>query len=569
MRAWIGELDSLIRQGKSRLARRRLEDWVRARSGSDSVDRPFLAELAALCRRSGIPGAAVRLLNPVVRPKPRVLTLPTGAEKAEYAAALAQLGADREARALLEGLDPRETPEALLYGAFARFPRWEYAAAIPLLEAYLAHSAIAPYQRRIGEVNLLAALAAVDKPGEEGFRKAEALAEKLLRETCEEENLLLHGNTLGLLAQLRIAQRNFGAAREALDEAEQKLREAGTLDALYIRKWKAIAALGDASVRAPALEELNAVRAEAATRANWETVRDCDFHRAAALGDVGALTHLYFGTPFASYRARISRLCTALGARLPESYLWAPHPRRRNERAWGAIDARTGEFLFRPGDGGRGRRAEIAAAETATGGAPRGRAEAPHRPAAALKTGQVPHRLLAALAMDFYKPQILPALHAELFPDRYFNPVSSRDVVHQAMKRLRAWLAEVSAPVAVVENRGSFSLEFHGPVGIRVHRAVGDRAQRGAQEQGEAANVAAALASTRLSALIERLKGGLGLASRQVFSRADVARALGISERAANVLLAEALGAGIVRREGRGPSTRYRCDQSTSSSSNW
>ncbi|MCM2279535.1 MAG: hypothetical protein NDJ89_15775 [Oligoflexia bacterium] len=516
--------------------RRRLEDWVRARSGSEPGERPFLAELAALCRRSGIPATAVRLLNPIVRPKPRVLTHPTGAEKAEYAAALAQLGADREARALLDGLDPRETPQALLYGAFARFPRWDYAASIPLLEAYLAQPAIGPYQRRIGEVNLLAALAAVDEPGEEGLRRAEALAERLLRETREEGNLLLQGNTLGLLAQLRIAQGNFGAAREALDAAERNLREAGTLDALYIRKWKAIAALGEGSLRAPALEELKAVSAEAASRANWETVRDCDYHRAVAVGDWEALIRLYFGTPYSGYRARIARACAALRAPLPESYVWMPLARPGKKAGRIVIDTLTGEVQL--------------------GKFPAG---------AALKTGQVPHRLLAALAKDFYKPQTLPALHAELFPDRYFNPVSSRDVVHQAMKRLRAWLVEVSAPVAVVESRGSFSLEFHGPVGIRVHRALGDGARREDHLQSrDQEQSAAASASARLSAVLERFKNGLGPASGQAFSRAEAARVLGISERSANLLLAEALALGLVRREGRGPSTRYRFDQSTS-----
>ncbi|NUM87917.1 MAG: hypothetical protein HUU37_01820 [Bdellovibrionales bacterium] len=240
-----------------------------------------------------------------------------------------------------------------------------------------------------------------------------------------------------------------------------------------------------------ARRELREVRALAVARENWETVRDCDFHLARSRKDFSGLTRVYFGTPHAAYRARV---LAELGARrLPESFLWSPEGRGRGRRA--VIDLLTGSALD-------------------------------HR----LKPGQVPHRLLCALAADFYKPQTLPAIHASLFPDRHFNPVSSRDVVHQAMKRLRAWLDVNGLPLFVLENAGRFQLASQGGVALRVRSSSGDR----------------------LSGLLGRLPRAA------LFSRAEAARALGVSDRSANLFLHDAVAGGRLIRTGAGPGTRYR-----------
>jgi len=55
------------------------------------------------------------------------------------------------------------------------------------------------------------------------------------------------------------------------------------------------------------------------------------------------------------------------------------------------------------------------------------------------KPAQLIDRTLRALAKDIYKPQTWASLHAAIFPERFINPETSNDVIHQAILRSRKW----------------------------------------------------------------------------------------------------------------------------------
>lgn len=495
-KSWLAELDQEIRGGRSLVARKRIEDRLAADRKTGAIPREHLADLAALCRRSGAQPLAIRILHPVIRPKARNPVQPTDQERLEYGASLVQIGAVREGQTILDRLDWRKVPQALLFAAFARFSRWEYAESLPLLERFVKHPSVTDYQLSIGEVNYLAALVA-----DRRFDAAEKVFTRAAGELKRAGHLLLYGNMLGIWAQRCVALGEWAEADRFLDEAVSVQEKVGSVDALYARKWRAVIRLkrrGDAKEGASALDE---VRLEAARVRNWETVRDCDFHLAVATRDEKLLERLYFGTPYPAYRRRIER----------ESGV-----------SFGERDSFVRVL--------KGQRPVVV--DTLS----------------AFKAGQVSQRLLALLASDSYKPFRLDALHGELFPDRYYNPATSPVVVHQAVSRLRRRLDREGVPLTVAEHRSEYSLTATGPCALRIR--IPAIATALVQEMRADAPVA-----LRLEDYLAKLGKRFGPARE--FSRADAAAELGISDRSASRYLAAARDLGLLEQRGATLQARF------------
>lgn len=482
------EIDALIRAGSANAARRKLGGLARRK-----VPRPDALPLASLARRANLPGLALRLLNPIVRPSAKHVARASEAEAAEYAASLVRVGAVAEALEILKSIDGARHPEALLFESFALMTQWDYAATIPLLTRYLASPGLDAYAKLVGKVNLAAALVQ-----ERRHAPARACLEELRLETREPGLSLLHANSLELSAQQAVGERRWREAEHYLRDADQALRDSGSLDELFVRKWMAILALlrdGDAAAKSL----IARVRDEALARRHWETVRECDFHSAIVAHDDRLAVHLYFGTPFESYRRRI---VAERGGKLdlPDRYPWAlgdatPGMKRVD------LDHLLGEAI--PGD-------------------------------EPLKVGQAMHRLLATLASDFYRPRRIATLHAELYPREYFNPLSSPNRVHRVVHRLKRWLRRGRSPLVVVEENGMYRLH-----GMRPCRLVVPRGRTNARSEH------------LLSRLAER-------ATARPFSVGEAKAWLGVSERSAQRLLLGAVRDGALVREGAAAATRYR-----------
>jgi hypothetical protein len=480
-----------IREGQAQQARKILESLDIRR-----IPRDHAAPFAALARRSNLPMLGLRILRSWVRGSERSPVRAAPGEKAEYAACLLRIGATTEAQELLDEVRAADAPESLLFGAFARFKRWEYEESIPLLESYASRADVGEYQKLVARTNLASCLVFAGRT-----RQARALLRSLLRETRDGGHRLLHGNALEYLAQAAIADRDWAAADACLARSHARLQGSGTLDELFVRKWRAVADL----LREPRSEEgrqaLLSVRAEALRIGHGETLRDCDQYLAISSGDTGLYRHLHFGTPYPSFRRKLAERFGS--PELTERYLWKP----------GSDPV----ALPRPGDW-----------VLDIGSPPEG--------AHAIKPGQLLQRLLAALALDFYQAPRLAALHALIFPGAHYDPRSSPARVHQAIKRLRAAMLDGAWPLRIQEERGSYRLIASGEMRIAV-----ERPRPGCGVLGD----------TRACRL-QSLRSAMG---DREFTASEAARALGIASRVFQRLASEA--GGLVR-SGAARSTRYR-----------
>lgn len=458
------------------------------------VPREEAARFAAVARRADRASFGIRLLNPIVRSDRKAPVEATEEEKAEYAQCLIRIGASEEATILLDSIASSRIPQVLLYRASAHIQRWEYEEAVPLLKAYVRREDLAPYQALVGKVNLAAALAATKR-----HEKATFLIRELLHETSLKQYATLHANLLSVATQHFALRKKWADVTRCLAKAKTVLAESDGEAAFFLEKWKALAAMMRDPKSAEALAEVDAVREKARARGHWDTLRQCDELQGIHTKDEARLVHLYFGTPYESWRRRMLDDFSDPKA-LPGSYAWNPsgHPTEGV-----VLDLLTGET-----EGGK---------------------------RATLKTGQLLHRLAVTLSSDFYRPLRLASVHFQLYPGEYFNPVTSPFRVYEAVKRLRAWLEKSSLPLAIEEENGFYRLTASGPGAIRVYRA-----------KDAVGKHAAALMKLR-----ERF-------AEAPFSIGEACEVLAMPSRSAQRLLEAAMTEGHVSRSGQSRATRYR-----------
>src|SRR5580693_8326698 len=112
----LAQLELWVRQGQFRQVRSALKTLR-----LDRLSRLQRVSVANLARRAGQASMAISILNPVVRGA-KGSAGGSEREKVEYAVALSIVGAVEEALEILDRIDPKRTPDALLFRCFALFP---------------------------------------------------------------------------------------------------------------------------------------------------------------------------------------------------------------------------------------------------------------------------------------------------------------------------------------------------------------------------------------------------------------------------------------------------------------
>lgn len=488
-KAFVAALDQSLRQGRHGAVRQEL-----SRLNAREAPRASLEALANVARRAGVYSLALRLLNPVCRPAQGLRRNASAGELVEYGMALVKNGSLDEALGIFRGIDGEIEPRAWLYRAFAHFPRWEYAEALPFLGKFLERVPEDSYEHRIAQVNRLAALIFVNDSGRAG-----PLSRSLLELTARDGQRLLQANVLELSAQLAIQGGDFQVARDRLEDARRLLGEAPVGDRLFVEKWQAVIRLTESS--GLDAEPLSEVRKAAKLQGHWETLRDCDFHEARHRVRPDLFSRLYHGTPHTAYRTRLLETLKRYGA--PPEYYVREADRSKVGIREAVLDVQSaawkgGKALFRPGG--------------------------------------VEHRLLLQLNRDYYKPERIGSLFAAVYPDEYFNPVSSPLRVHQAMRRLRRSLSAAKIPVRIREEAHQYFL---------VPRECGITSS--------ASEIAPELRELELRFRpLQRLIGDAPVSAR------ELSRESGLSISTVTRLLNEAREAGWVLAEGQGRSRKYR-----------
>jgi tetratricopeptide (TPR) repeat protein len=413
MEAIVSEIESLIRGGKFVEAEKLIHKL-------DKKDRKNAVVIANFARRISQPGLSVKILNPIVRPKYRNQDPATPSEKIEYAEGLRRLGAVDEAWHLLNEVESGLFPHADLYKVFCLFNQWKYKEALPILRVYVSNKNLDPYDLCVGEVNLAAALIQVGD-----LQEAEELLRFLRKATQDAGFFLLLGNCLELTSQILILKNDLDGAIALLSESSQILKSVRGLFSLFVEKWMAIAI---SLKQGRTTQELRDVLLKAHNEKHWETIRDCDLYIAFLDKDKPRFEHLYFGTPFESFRKRIFQLAGPF-LQVTSKYTWSSSSKPHT-----LFNLSTGSVL----------------------GLKQGR----------LPLGQAMHRFMILLTQDLYRPVPILTAFGKLFPGEYMNTITSVNRVHQIVKRCRQWFEEVGLNLQIEEQDGAYRIVLGEGVGL-------------------------------------------------------------------------------------------------------
>lgn len=412
----IESIEKLIREGEFTGARVHLREIP-----VTSVPRDSLVRFANLANRSQEFDLSLRALHRIVRGDPRLVGNPTDLEKMEYAFVLRKVGAVGEALSLAESVNANSHPKALYHIASCRISMWDYLTAVPLLKEYIGLLPVDDYHRQVAMMNLVAALIQCDQ-----LHEAELLLGEL-QETLKQQSLkLLLGNSFELKAQLHLRQKNWALARESAQKSLELLPQSRTTSGLFARKWEAIVECLETGKTAP----ITRVKKLATELSHWETVRECDFHKAVAKQNQKRLRYLYYGTPFPSYRDKILQRSES-GLDLPDLVFWNGSQLKKEKLLIHLMEARCGDRELSP--------------------------------------GKALHRLLIALCRDFYKPLNPVTAFGLIFPDEYYSP-TALNRIHQLVKKLRGWLEKSDAAISIETVGSSYRLKFESPSCIAVPR---------------------------------------------------------------------------------------------------
>ena len=482
----VREIDSLIQSGNGAAAQSRIKAWF-----DGDLERNQIATAAGLAWRVGLPQLGIKALNPLVRPSSRKPATATEAEKIEYAGCLVKIGAAEEALALVTGIAAAEHPRVLLVQAFAYIAQWDYHSARTYLAQYVRHGKVRAYDRLVGKVNLAEAMIHDGK-----IDKARMALRDLLHDASLRRLHLVFGKTLELAAQFAIEHGRYAEADKYLQQAGKVLGATNGLDIFFVEKWSAISAARQTKGGPEALAKLATVRTKAEAIGHWETVRDCDKWLALVTGDESRLRHLYHGTPHAAFRRDLAKL-PAAPKDWGTEYLWQVTP----GKAKSVLDL-TDRSPWLDGP---------------------------------LRPDQLLHRLLVALTSDFYRPFRVATLYARLYPGEHYNPESSPHRVHEAVKRLRNFLADEKLGLEILEAGGQYRLSAEKPFSIRVPLRT--------------------LVPTKKNSFLNLVRNRWPDAP---FSVNEVSELLKVSSRTALSQVKTAVEEGALVKEGKGPATRYR-----------
>lgn len=383
-----------------------------------NIDRPRLVTVANLFRRVGLNDQGIKLLNPIVRSNSKNYIQPTQLELTEYGALLINLGVYHEGLAVLNLVDSSQVPSALLYKAFGFFNQWDYEKARPILEEYIRQPSLTEYQRQIGNLNLLAAYVETSnfQLFDEGFA---SISEYLTKNDYK----LLLGNLFEIKSQRHFFEGDLKEAKKSLQASFQYLQQAEVSTVFLIKKWDYIFNLNAISANDENL--YNKLCHEAISEGFSEGIRDLDLYRFSKTKNNQGLKYLYWGTPFAIYRKKITRF-SGQSYKPSDTYIWMPS---KVGFANNDFDSIKNMKIVNP-------------IEDLT-----------------LLACPLLMKLFYVLTQDFYRQLKSAELHSLIFPENFYNPNSSPEVIKQLVFRLKKVLIKNKWPLKLTVNSGRYSLK--------------------------------------------------------------------------------------------------------------
>jgi tetratricopeptide (TPR) repeat protein len=416
----IEQWESRIREGKGSEVQSELTKLTYSK-----IPRTFAAKISNFLYRLNSPNEALKILNPIIRPKNSFDEKATEHEIAEYSVTLLRIGAAKEATKLLAQKKMEVLVETFLYRAFADMSTWSYKKAVKNLKKYIKLNED-DYMNLIAKVNMSACLINM-----KNYDEAHDLLDEIIHKLEEDKNYLLLGNVHELMAQSYYFLDQSADALIHLEKAEKYLKESNTIGKFFVKKWKTFLKIKSSDNVFDKKRLIEEIRIEAHQIGHYESVRNCDFLEAKEIGTKSTYLHLLFGTPFKELHQDIVKILPE-GLKKPKEYLLGMEECENLDQIF---SLKCGELL-------------------------NGKVQ--------LKPTQVNHRLLMILSEDFYRPKPSGQLFGELFPDEFFNPNTSPDRVHKAIGRFRKWTKEERIPFSIEEEDGQYLLKVGEGFALKV-----------------------------------------------------------------------------------------------------
>lgn len=409
----IQEMDAAIKQGNIKNVKLQLK-----LINLKKTPRQHWVALANLARRCQMPNLILKWFNPIVRPlKPNSVT-PTPAELALYGNALTRIGSFIESKEVLGSVDPNKDEQVYFYRALLAIQQWQYDEAVPNLENYVKQPKLTPYQRLVGSLNLAASYTALGD-----YQASSNHLQEIL--ILSEENRLIKSNALEIQAQNFFYQDNLQQAKRSLLDSLALTSDGSQFYSVFKKKWLFIIELFEDQSHKISQSKVNEFKNFSRKEQDWESLRDIDFFLAMKTRDEFRFLNVYYGTSLPGYKELLRRRYQ-YDFKIPDDFgiVWSEYF-DQTIKGWPRFDLSSCSY----GD----KQLQISTPKL--------------------------RELFRFLISDIYRPFSFGEVLNHIYPDEYYNVVSSPAKLNRLIQRMRQEITQMGVPInlEVSENKLRFA----------------------------------------------------------------------------------------------------------------
>lgn len=397
----IQEMDTAIKQGNIKSAKIQLK-----LINLKKTPREYWVALGNLARRCQMPSLILKWFNPIVRPLKPNSIIPTPAELALYGNALTRIGSFIESKEVLDSVDPNLDEQVYFYRALLAIQQWQYGDAVPNLENYIKQSKITSYQRLVGILNLAASHTALGD-----FRASSNYLQEIL--SLSEENKLIKSNALEIQAQNYFYQENLQQAKKSIHDSLALTSDGSQFYSVFKKKWLFIIDLFEDESHKLSQSKVTEFKNFSRKEQDWESLRDIDFFLALKTRDEFRFLNVYYGTSLPGYKELLRRRYQ-YDFELPDDFgiVWS-------------------EYFDQPIKGSP--RFDLASCSYG-------------EKQLQISTPKL-RELFRFLISDIYRPFSFGEVLNHIYPNEYYNVVSSPAKLNRLIQRMRQEIAHIGIPI--------------------------------------------------------------------------------------------------------------------------
>jgi len=418
----LDECESMIRSGLAHVARSIL---LRKIADTRKYSVPEKIRLGHLLRRTGAFNETVKVLHGLARDERASENRDLA--QIEYATSLTFLGLTAEAENIFLSLNKNKYPQVLTQLSTLNTMNWDYESSVKNLENYFNLSSIHhisndEYFNLIAEINLNISYAFV-RPEKINIDRIYEI-----KKIVQQKNYkLLNAVTTQIIGRYLTSQSEYTKAEKVFQAGLNTLKGQKTFDYLYLKKWQLINAIESKRMGSKPLLELALLKKYAYNLKDYESVRECDYYISLYSNNKNLHTYCYVGSPFLHYRKKFKSELIEEKAFVKFNSEKSRYEFKSEQDKIFDIDLLISDY--------------VSTNKTQ------------------LKKSKNLSILLQSLTNDFYRPKTIHRLFTDLFPDQYWNPQSSPNLIRQLIFRFRSWANANHTNLKITENSKNYFLD--------------------------------------------------------------------------------------------------------------